>query len=579
MTLILSSFDRPWMLALALVLAAATVLVVLHADRRRRERLSRLGDPATVARLTPVPAAGRPAWRAVRLGAAVLLAGVALAGPRWGVEAGVVRGEGIDMVLALDASLSMLATDEAPSRLERMRQEVRRLLEHSRGDRVALLAFAGRSYILTPLTVDEGAVDLFLENLEPSVVGQAGSAMSRAIRQATDLLRATESGSDRAIVLMSDGESFESESEVREAAEAAEAAGIALVTVGFGTQQGSTIPEIINGRIVQKRDQSGEIVITRYSPGPLQLAAEAARGTFIGAPETDKAGRVRAALASLQTQSRTLDAGASRKPRFQLFILPAFLLMLLDSWLLDSRRPRRRLAGALAAAKPSLRKVTAAFTGLVLAADILAPRPLLADPVDDAAEAFRAGRYAAAAAMYRRAIEGGDDRAELLYNYATALLAADSVGAALDALERVARTADGELRHRALFNLGLGHLERGIAPAGGAAAAGAEQSLDAAIEAYRRVLLARPDDMDAKWNYELALREREQQGGGGGGDSESESGGGGGQPEDQGDDPAGGLGDQQAEQLLGSAAREEQATQARRQEQNRPQPPPSGPDW
>jgi Ca-activated chloride channel family protein len=572
-------FDRPWVLALAPLLAAVTVLLVVGAAKRRKARLARLGDSTTVSRLTKAPLTDRARARAARLGLAALLAGVALAGPRWGVEESVVRGEGIDMVLALDASLSMLAEDESPSRLERMKQEVRRLLNESRGDRIALLAFAGRSYILTPLTVDEGAIDLFLENLNPNVVGQAGSSMSRTIRQATDLLRAAESGSDRAIVIMSDGESFDTEQEIREAAAAAAEAGIAVVTVGFGTQRGATIPEMVNGRALLKRDQNGEIVVTRYSPGPLQVAAEAAGGTFIAAPETDKAGRVRAALRSLRTQARAIDAGRSRQPRFQLFLWPAFLLVALDAWLADGRRRRRasratRVAGAVSVMHTS----TASVLSLLLFLQMLVPLPLYADPVDDALTAFRDRRYAEAAELYRRAIENGDDRPEILYNYATALLAADSLAHAQDALEQVARPAEGELRHRALFNLGLAQLQRSLTAEGDEAT----QALDNALDSYRRVLLARPDDADAKWNYELALREKERQGGGGGGggDSESEAGGGGGGGEEgETQQPAGGLGRQQAEQLLGSAEREEQATQGRRQERSRPQPPPSGPDW
>ncbi|HLV27167.1 MAG TPA: VWA domain-containing protein [Gemmatimonadales bacterium] len=571
-------FDRPWMLAVAPFVALVIVLLVLAAARRRRVRLSRLGDRATVSRLTRASLDDRSRARAIRLGLAALLGGVALAGPRWGTEESVVRGEGIDMVLALDASLSMLAEDESPSRLERMKQEVRRLLDDSRGDRVALLAFAGRSYILTPLTIDEGAIDLFLENLDPSVVGQAGSSMSRTIRQATDLLRAAESGSDRAIVVMSDGESFDSEQEIREAAAAAAEAGIALVTVGFGTQRGATIPEEINGRQLLKRDQSGEIVVTRYTPGPLQVAAEAAGGTFVAAPETDKAGRIRAALRNLRTQSRALDAGRTRKARFQLFLFPAFLLVALDTWLADSRRRRKVSSAQHGVRFQALRSSTASLLIILLVMQSLLPMPLYADPVDDALTAFREGRYADAAELYRRAIDDGDERPEVLYNYATALLAADSLQHAMDGLERVARPAEGELRHRALFNLGLGQLQRGLTAEGDEAT----QALDAALESYRSVLLARPGDEDAKWNYELALREKERQGGGGGGggDSESESGGGGGGNEgNEAQQPAGGLGQQQAEQLLGSAAREEEATQGKRQDRSRPQPPPSGPDW
>lgn len=575
---VIEFFDRPWLLVAAPVLALLTAMLVVVAARRRRARLARLGDRAVVSRLTHAPLDSRPTMRALRLAAAAFLGAIALAGPRWGTEESVVRSEGIDMVLALDASLSMLAEDESPSRLERMKQEVRRLLSESRGNRVALIAFAGRSYILTPLTIDEGAIDLFLENLDPGVVGQAGSSMSRTIRQSTDLLRAAESGSDRAIVVMSDGESFDTEDEIREAAAAAGEAGIALVTVGFGTQRGSTIPEDINGRQVLKRDQNGEIVVTRYSPGPLQAAADAAGGTFIAATATDKAGRVRAALSNLRTQARTLDAGRSRKARFQLFLFPALLLIALDTWLTDGRRRRKEPMSLRAVRFPVPRTSTASVLLILLLAQIAVPPPVYADPVDDALTAFRDRRYADAAELYRRAIEDGDERPEIMYNYATALLLADSLQHALDGLERVARPAEGELRHRALFNLGLGQLQRGLTGEGEEAGA----SLDAALDTYRRVLLARPHDEDAKFNYELALREKERQGGGGGGgegDSESESGGGGGNEGGQAQQPAGGLGQQQAEQLLGSAAREEQATQGKRQDRSRPQPPPSGPDW
>ena len=154
----------------------------------------------------------------------------------------LVRGAGVALVLALDASLSMTATDERPSRLERMKQEVRRFRAQSGGDRIALLAFAGRSYILTPLTVDDGALELFLDNLDPSIVGQAGSSLARTITQGVDLLQATQGSGDRALILMSDGEAFEPEAEVAAAARRAGEVGIPIIAVGFGTEQGSTIP-------------------------------------------------------------------------------------------------------------------------------------------------------------------------------------------------------------------------------------------------------------------------------------------------------------------------------------------------
>ena len=354
-------FDYPWLLALAVILPVLAVLLLRHNYRRRSARLARLGSLDVVARLVPPAALRPPHWRTARLATAGLLAGFAVAGPRWGAERNVVRASGIDMVLALDASLSMMATDERPNRLERMKQEVRRLLDASRGDRTGLIAFAGRSYILTPMTVDAGALALFLDNLDPSVVGQAGSSVARAIRQGTDLLMLSNSGADKALVLMSDGEAFEDQADVVAEAKRAGEQGISLVTVGFGTPQGSTLPvRNPDGTTTQKRDENGQTVVSRYSPDLLRAGAEAAQGTFIDAAQTDKAARVKRALASLRTKARITASGESRTPRFQLFVLPAVLLLLLDTILAEryGRRPRRS-----AAAETSL----SGATGLVLA--------------------------------------------------------------------------------------------------------------------------------------------------------------------------------------------------------------------
>ena len=231
----------PWALPVALMLAGAVVWLVRTGVERRRARLASLGTPVMIERLAPGVLGTDSRWRALRLGAAALLLGIAFAGPRWGAEQTVVRQSGIDIVLALDASVSMLANDERPTRLERMKEEVRRLRARSPADRIALLAFAGRSYILTPLTVDHSGLELFLDNLEPNVVGHAGSALAPPIRQAATMLSLSKAEADQAIVLMSDGEGFEDESGVIEAAEAARGRGVHLVTVCFGTPQGSTI--------------------------------------------------------------------------------------------------------------------------------------------------------------------------------------------------------------------------------------------------------------------------------------------------------------------------------------------------
>jgi Ca-activated chloride channel homolog len=564
-------FDYPWLLSLAIVLPALVIVLVRYNYRRRFARLARLGTTDVVARLVPPNAIRAPGWHIARLAIAALGVGIAGAGPRWGAERNVVRTSGIDMVLALDASLSMMATDDRPNRLERMKQEVRRLLDQSRGDRTGLIAFAGRSYILTPMTVDGGALALFLDNLDPSVVGQAGSSLARAIRQGTDLLTLSNSGADKALVVMSDGEAFEDVSEVIAEAKHAGDQGISLVTVGFGTAHGSTIPvKNPDGTTTQKRDEGGQIVVTHYSPDFLRAAADAAHGTFIDAGRTDKAALIKSALARLRSKAHSTISGESRTPRYQLFLLPAVLLLLLDTVLAERRGRRRRRS---AAAETAVNAAAALMFMLLPTLSGCAGLLPSSSPMDKAARAYHSQNYQQSAALYRSAIDGGDKRPETLYNYGTALLGGDSLQSATEALERLTDAQDPELRYRALFNLGLAHLKEGLALPKDEA----NETLDAALDAYKKVLLMRPNDLDAKWNYELALRKRKQGGGGGGG------GAGGGQsntsPQQQQPRPTGGLGQQQADQLLGSAAREERDVQAKKQKQTRVEPPPGGKDW
>ena len=554
-------FDWPWMTGVSVVAALAMAWLVRASFRRRIHRVSRLGTRQLVARLVPGTALRAPSGRSTRLGLAALFAAIALAGPRWGEEATVLRGEGIDVVLALDASLSMMATDERPNRLERLKQEVRRLRAASRGDRFALLAFAGRSYILSPLTVDDGALDLFLDNLDPSIVGQGGSAISRAISQGTELLQASRSAGDRALVVMSDGEAFENHQDIVTAAERAGKAGISVVTVGFGTAQGATIPVREGDRIVEKRDENNEIVVTKYNAETLRATAAAAQGTFIDAAETDKATRIRRALQALRTTSRQVEGGRNETPRFQLFLIPALLLVLADTF-----GSLRRRHGVVAAGKAA----PLAAAGLVMLANGCA---LPGAQATRGADQFNGGQFARAAASYRSAIADGDQRPEMLYNLGTALVAADSMDRALEPLERATLAEREELRYRALFNLGLAQLKIGLASADGADST--RRALATAVELYKRVLLIRPGDGDAQWNYELALTELDQQSSGGSSQQQSQP-----DPQDEPrEPPPPSLGRDQAEQLLSSAARDEQAVQGRKQRESRPTAPRRGKDW
>lgn len=551
-------FDVSWLLLAAALLPLVVWWMRSVRMRQRRVRLARYAESSALRRLVMIsdPDEG---GRTVRLMLVAFLAGLALSGPRWGLAHGPVTARGIDMAIAIDASLSMMAPDERPSRLERVKQEVRRLRAMSQADRVALIAFAGRSYILTPLTSDDGAIELFLDNLDPSVVGQAGSSIARAIRQGTELLLASDGSADRALVLMTDGEAFEPAEDVHAAATEAGTKGVSLVTVGFGTTQGSTIP-VQDGSVTrEKRDDEGKVVITRYSPELLEAAAKAAGGTFIPAEASDKATRVRGALRSLRTAKRKVDSREDHVPRYLWLLLPALALLAYDTWLLSRRRT---------SPQPSVEAMPPAALVLLLVALPVALVSCKQPP--DPAALFAEGNVAAAIAGYRAQIANGDTTVRTRYNLGTALIGADSLTAAAELLEMVRRESDGETRMRARFNAGYASLVMGRTPQN----PDAEAALAAAREAYRVFLTDRSIDADAKWNYELTLRKTPPpQGGGGGG------GGGDSQKDKQDEQPQnqGGLDQKQAEALLNSAAREERDVQGRKQRQGRT--PPGGKDW
>ncbi len=526
--------------------------------RRRASRIASLGTAAAIVRLAPARMRRPPVGRAARLGAALALALIAFAGPRWGAGTATVRQRGLDVALAMDASLSMTAEDERPSRLQRMRQEVRRYRAAAPGDRNALIAFAGQSYVLTPLTSDHGAIELFLDNFDPNIVGFAGTALAPTILQGTQLLQAANGSASRALVILSDGEAFDDHDAAIAAATAAKNAGISVITVGFGTKEGTTIPEQSAADIVPKRDSDGGVVITRYDPALLKAVADAGGGEFIAATDGDRGGRVAQALSRLDAEQRDVQEGLARPLRLTWFLLPALLLLLLDAWRHDGgnwNRVRR-------------------LWRFVLPLALLSALPAEARAQGPAA-LYDQGRFVEAARSWRRLINDGDARAVTLYDLGTALLAADSLANAEEALERASAVPDPRVRRPALYNLGLARLKRAMNPED----PDRQRAADGALAAYRALLLEQPSDGDAKYNYELALRIKKQNNGGGGSRDDPQ------RPPQQQPQQAQPQDDnkqmsrQQAEQLLAAASRDERDTQARKQAGMRQQRPPGGKEW
>jgi Ca-activated chloride channel family protein len=527
------SFARPELLWLVIVAPAFIAVAMYRFAKRRRAAARALGDAALVERLGGRALNSFPTARLGLVGGATLLLSIAATGPQWGLR--VVEGatSSRSIVLALDVSKSMLAPDVEPNRLERQRVFVRRLLRELAGDRIGLVVFAGRAYVLSPLTVDHSALHLYLDALDPTIVSQGGSSLAAAITHAAELAQGNDDATtERAVLLVSDGEAHDEQEEVLAIADQIGRTNTRIFAVGIGTPGGANVPEIdprTNRVEGYKQDESGEIVVSRLNAQLLNDIATRTGGRYFTMGDGDVTSRVLAALAGVERVEQ-LEGGrkVEARERFAMFIGLALLLLAIDQCI---RRfgltwQRQRLS-------PATRMAMVALLALSVTASGIGDK-------ERGNRLYRAGKYAEAVTAYQAALQAGDDSPELRYNLGTALVRLGRYEEAEQHLRAALDAVDPELRERTLYNLGNRYLE-----AARASTQPEEQGpmLRTAIEAYQRALRLAPRDAEAKWNLEMALREEQQQQQ----NQPSEDEGGEGEQQPQEQPPQGGSGAQNAE--------------------------------
>ncbi len=333
-------FGEPRVLLLLLLVPLLGAFLVLVRIRRRR-LLARFGREDLVARLVSAPGAGRWALRVFLILIAATFLILTLARPRWGQKVEEVRRQGVDVIVAIDVSLSMLAEDVKPNRLVRAREEVASLIDSLSGDRVALVAFAGDSYVACPLTLDYAAAKIFLDILDPSLIPVPGTAIASVIRKST---RAFDSKEKRykVLVLITDGEDHEGD--VLGAAKDAAREGVVIYTLGVGTGAGSPIPlrEPGGGVSGYKQDKAGKIVTSRLDPVMLAEIAEAAGGKYL--PATAEGREIREIedrIARMERREVGSRFTITYEERYQIPLAVALLALLLDAAVGSRLFPRR----------------------------------------------------------------------------------------------------------------------------------------------------------------------------------------------------------------------------------------------
>ncbi len=464
---------------LLLVLVAAIGTGLLWLERWRRRARARFAGPQ--AARWPAPA-GWP--QAVLLVAAASLVVFAAARPQWGSRESQIERQGFDLVIVLDISQSMQATDADPSRQGLARDELVRLVDGLRGNRVGLVLFAGTALLRSPLTTDMQAVSELIRRAERETsLTRAGSDLGAALDQAARILEASESPG-KAVLIVSDGEDHVGS--FGEAAGALAAEGVLVFSAGVGTAAGSTLTERnpLTGTDTLKLDVEGSPVITRLDESTLRAVADAGGGHYTPLGADASLIGLRDDLARLE--QTPLGEEIQRLPveRFQPFLAAALALLAL-SWLLPQRLALRlpRLGGK---ARPAL-----ALLALALIGGACGGSDSLRGDNEAANRQFETGEFEAALASYQRLLALRPDVDELSFNAGNTLHRLGRFDRAVAETRRALPPATTALGAATYFNLG-NHLF-------------ALEQLTQAYDAYRSALLFDPDDEDAKNNLELTL--------------------------------------------------------------------------
>jgi len=479
----------------ALVLVPLLVAFLVWAERRRRGDLERFVAAPLLGDVVPGLDPGR---RRLRSGLLVVVVGVlvvALAGPLWGFRWQEVRREGIDLVVALDTSRSMLATDVKPNRLARSKLALRDMLRGLDGDRIALVAFAGTAFVQCPLTLDYGVFIQSLGALDVGIIPRGGTAVAAAIDAGLAALEGRQ-GKHQAIVLITDGEDHEGDAV--EAATRASERGVKVYTVGIGTPDGELIPLESGGFL---KDRRGRVVKSRLDETTLQDVAVESGGVYVRAsgPSLGLPDLYADYIATLERREVSSTLERRYEHRYQLPLALVLVLLVVEACLGDRRRP-------VGGRRPVLGRWTAVLVVALIATPAGAAW-LDRDALPRQAERdYDAGDFEAAAGRYNEALIDEPDRVDLHYNLGAAEYRRGEYEAAGRAFSSVlADDPDGPLAAHAAYNLGNVHFRQGESTTGTDPQAALGEWGNALV-AYRRAMGAAPAFEDPKYNYELVER-------------------------------------------------------------------------
>jgi Ca-activated chloride channel family protein len=297
------------------------------------------GDQELVAQLMPDASKGRPIWKFSLLLLAWVLLIVAGSRPQYGQQEKTIKRQGIEVMVALDISNSMLAEDVAPNRLDRAKQMLSKMMDNMVDDKVGLVVFAGEAFTQLPITCDYVSAKMFLNTTSPALIQSQGTAIGAALRTAIASFGTAESEAGRAIVLITDGENHEDDA-VAMAKQAYER-GIQVFVIGIGKPEGSPIPMV--GSNDYMKDRNGQVVVSRLNEEMCQQIAAAGHGVYVRCDNTNTAMRaLQNELNELATAELETTVYADYNEQYQSFVLVALLFLVIEFFIM--MRKNHRLA-------------------------------------------------------------------------------------------------------------------------------------------------------------------------------------------------------------------------------------------
>ncbi len=301
----------------------------------RKKRMEKFGERALVMQLIPGYSRMKLILKFIILMLAITSLIIAIAEPQTGSKLEKVQRKGIDLIIALDVSNSMLAQDIKPDRLERAKQDISRLVDRLEGDRIGIVVFAGKAYTQLPITGDYTATKLFLSTINTNSVPVQGTALGDAVAKATEAFG--ESKHNKAIIIITDGEDHQGG--ILEQVEAATKKGISIFTIGMGLAEGAPIP-VFNGNVQTgyKKDKDGTVIISKLDEPILQQIATAGNGMYVRASNSSTGlNKIFDEINKIQKSEIDTKQFSDYEDRFQYFIALTLFLLIFELFLFDRK--------------------------------------------------------------------------------------------------------------------------------------------------------------------------------------------------------------------------------------------------